>query len=188
MEGLHLLRERIDRATALVMGPGLGREAESLTLAGDVAKLSSVPLVIDADALQPDIVRAGTVPRILTPHAGEFARIAGRSDLAAFCRQTNSVVTLKGPVTRICGSASGSVYHNFFGGPVLARGGSGDILAGLVSGLLAQTPAEPLLAACRGAIWHGLAADALARARGQTAVQTTQLLEFLPVVLREAVA
>jgi ADP-dependent NAD(P)H-hydrate dehydratase / NAD(P)H-hydrate epimerase len=79
------------------------------------------------------------------------------------------------------------VYHSFFGGPVLARGGSGDLLAGLIGGLLAQTPAEPLLAACRGVVWHGLAADALARAHGQTAVMTTQLLDFLPAALRESV-
>ncbi len=68
---------------------------------------------------------------------------------------------------------------------MLARGGSGDLLAGLTGGLLAQTPAEPLLAAARGVAWHGLAADALARAHGQVAVQTTQLLDFLPVALRE---
>ena len=94
---------------------------------------------------------------------------------------------LKGSPTRIAG-AGGVVYHSFFGGPVLARGGSGDLLAGLVGGLLAQTPNDPLLAAARGVVWHGRAADALARARGQVAVQTTQLLDFLPTVLRESAA
>jgi NAD(P)H-hydrate epimerase len=62
---------------------------------------------------------------------------------------------------------------------VLARGGSGDILAGLIGGLLAQKPDDPLLAACRGVVWHGLAADLLARTHGQVAVETTQLLEQL---------
>jgi NAD(P)H-hydrate epimerase len=80
------------------------------------------------------------------------------------------------------------VYHSFFGGPVLARGGSGDLLAGLIGGLLAQTPAEPLAAAARGVVWHGLAADALARTHGQVAVHTTQLLDFLPVTLQGMVA
>jgi NAD(P)H-hydrate epimerase len=69
---------------------------------------------------------------------------------------------------------------------VLARGGSGDLLAGLIGGLLAQTPGAPLLAAARGVVWHGSAADALARAHGQTAVQVTQLLDFLGPVLRES--
>ncbi len=67
---------------------------------------------------------------------------------------------------------------------MLARGGSGDLLAGLIGGLLAQLPVDPLLAAARGVVWHGLAADALARAHGQVAVNTTQLLDFLPVALR----
>ena len=60
------------------------------------------------------------------------------------------------------------------------------LLAGLVGGLLAQAPDDPLLAACRGVVWHGLAADLLARDRGQVAVQVTQLLDYLPAVLREA--
>jgi NAD(P)H-hydrate epimerase len=68
----------------------------------------------------------------------------------------------------------------------LARGGSGDLLAGLTGGLLAQAPADQLAAACRGVAWHGLAADLLARDRGQVAVQVTQLLDYLPAALREA--
>jgi NAD(P)H-hydrate epimerase len=71
---------------------------------------------------------------------------------------------------------------------VLSRGGSGDLLSGLVGGLLAQTPADPLTAACRGAVWHGMAADQLARAHGQTAVHTLQLLDFLAPALRESAA
>jgi NAD(P)H-hydrate epimerase len=62
---------------------------------------------------------------------------------------------------------------------VLARGGSGDVLAGLTGGLLAQKPDDPLLAACRGVVWHGRAADLLARSHGQVAVETSQLLEQL---------
>jgi NAD(P)H-hydrate epimerase len=94
-----------------------------------------------------------------------------------------AVTIQKGPMTTV--QAGAARYHSFFGGPVLARGGSGDILAGLTGGLLAQTPTDPLLAACRGAVWHGLAADALARAHGQVSVQTTQLLDFLSAVLRK---
>ncbi len=197
LEGEHLLREKIARATALVVGPGLGRDPETLALAKSNVASSLVPLVIDADALQPDIVSAGNAPRVLTPHAGELARISG-------AEIPNATFVLKGPVTRIGGSAvlqpaltaskrglkhratSECVYHSFFGGPVLARGGSGDLLAGLIGGLLAQTPADPQLAAVRGVVWHGLAADALARAHGQTAVQITQLLEFLSPALRSA--
>ncbi len=178
LEGEHLLRTRLGRATALVLGPGLGRERETLALAASIAGASGVPLVIDADALQKEIVNAGAAPRILTPHAGELERIGGHSVV-----RTGVTLVAKGAVTRIMDGAV--TYHSFFGGPVLARGGSGDVLAGLIGGLLAQTPAEPLLAAARGVVWHGLAADALARAHGQVAVTVTQLLDHLPAVLRE---
>jgi NAD(P)H-hydrate epimerase len=69
---------------------------------------------------------------------------------------------------------------------VLSRGGSGDLLAGLIGGLLAQTPTDPVFAAARGVMWHGLAADLLARERGQVAVRVTDLLDFLPAALRLA--
>jgi ADP-dependent NAD(P)H-hydrate dehydratase / NAD(P)H-hydrate epimerase len=176
LEGQHLLTTRIGRAAALVIGPGLGREAETQALVRDVVATARVPLVIDADALQPEIVRAGSAPRVLTPHAGEFARIAEVTSERA-------VLVRKGPVTHV--SFGAEVYHSFFGGPVLARGGSGDILAGLIGGLLAQTPGDPLLAAARGVVWHGMAADTLARAHGQTALVTTQVLDFLGEALRD---
>ena len=171
------------RATALVIGPGLGREPETLSLAMGVAKASTVPLVIDADALQADIVRTGTAPRILTPHAGELERISEGAELRGLCAAVRGAVIAKGPVTRV--SAGGAVYYCLAGGPVLSRGGSGDLLAGLAGGLLAQAPDHPLAAACRAAMWHGMAADRLARAHGQAAVRTLQLLDFLAPALRE---
>jgi NAD(P)H-hydrate epimerase len=94
-----------------------------------------------------------------------------------------AVLVEKGPVTRIV--AEGKVFHAPCGGPVLARGGSGDLLAGLIGGILAQDPPEPRWAAACGVLWHGRAADGLARARGQTAVSVSQLLDFLPDALRE---
>lgn len=186
LEGRQQLAAKLDRATALVIGPGLGREPETLALVADLAKVGRVPCVLDADALQPDLVALGRAPRVLTPHAGEFARIAQGADLRAFAKKAGATVVLKGSPTRVAG-ADGVVYHSFFGGPVLARGGSGDLLAGLIGGQLAQCPEDPLLAAARGVVWHGLAADALARAHGQVAVQTTQLLDFLAPALRAAV-
>jgi ADP-dependent NAD(P)H-hydrate dehydratase / NAD(P)H-hydrate epimerase len=173
-----------ERASALVIGPGLGRDPQALSLAMEVVKASAVPLVVDADALQPDIVRAGAAPRILTPHAGEFSRIALEAGLRELCAALPGVVIQKGPVTRVCGG--GAVYLSLFGGPVLARGGSGDILSGLVGGLLAQAPDDPLAAACRGAVWHGMAADRLARSHGQAPVHVLQLLDFLGAALRDS--
>lgn len=175
LEGEYLLREKLARADALLVGPGLGREAETLALVRGIVGVTTLPVVIDADALQPDIVAAGVAPRVLTPHAGERARIE-KAALPA-----GAVTVAKGPVTRVL--ADGAAYHSFFGGPVLARGGSGDLLAGMIGALLAQTPGDAAGAAARGVVWHGLAADALARARGQVAVTTTELLDYLAPVL-----
>jgi len=204
LAGLPLLQTRLDRATAVAIGSGLGTEGETLALVAEILKLAGLPVVLDADALRPEILAAAPRGRtVCLPHAGEFKRLAGDREattdtLRAVARESGATVVLKGPVTRIAGGAtlqsaleeagpkarSTTVYHSFFGGPVLARGGSGDLLAGLVGGLLAQAPAEPLAAVCRGVVWHGLAADLLARKRGQVAVQTTQVLDHLSAALR----
>lgn len=182
LEGLHLLRERASRGTALVIGPGLAREPETMALARDILSALDLPAVIDADALQTEIVASGQQPRVITPHAGEFKRLANDGEITAYAQEIGATVVLKGSPTQI--SAGQGVYLSLAGGPVLARGGSGDILAGMIAGLLAQQPDDVLGAACRGTLWHGLAADALARARGAVAVHTTELLAFLPDVLR----
>lgn len=172
LEGEHLLRAKLPRADALVIGPGLGREPETLALVRSIVASSPVPLVLDADALVPEVVAAARQPFILTPHAGELARIGGSSAVPA-----HGVLVAKGPATRIL--HGGITYETCCGGPVLARGGSGDLLAGLIGGLLAQAPRDALGAACRGVLWQGAAADRLARARGQHAVRISELLEYL---------
>ncbi len=122
-----------------------------------------------------------------------------------FCATTGTTVALKGPVTRVCsGDTSAAkpglppatepaVYHSLWGGPILSRGGSGDILAGLVAGQLALISAAAekggcpagLIAAARGVVWHGLAADALARQSGQTSAAVTEMIPLLSEVLRD---
>jgi NAD(P)H-hydrate epimerase len=182
LEGQRLLQERAAPA-AFVIGPGLGREPETLALVTDIVKNAPAPLVIDADALQPEVVRAGKAPRILTPHIGELRRILAGDDFYETDAGRDAVVVVKGRITGVVQGGKTGCYSPF-GGPVLARGGSGDLLAGLIGGLLAQTPHELPLAACRGVVWHGLAADLLARTHGQVAVHTTQLLDFLAPALR----
>jgi NAD(P)H-hydrate epimerase len=124
---------------------------------------------------------------VLTPHAGEFARISAGdatddAALRATAAKLHATITLKGAPTRV--SDGGAVYFNPFGGPVLARGGSGDVLAGLVAGQLAQGIGA-LEAAARGVVWHGRAADRLARANGQTSARVTELMPHLSAVLQE---
>lgn len=184
LEGTYLWRDKIDRITAWVVGPGMGRAEESLHCVKALLGSVKVPVVMDADALQPNLVRVGTVPRILTPHAGEWGRISQQESVESFSAETNAVVIAKGPLTGVV--AAWQRYYSFFGGPVLARGGSGDLLAGLIGGLLAAGPEDPLLAATRGVVWHGMAADLLAQRQGHTAVATTDLLQYLSPALRSA--
>jgi len=218
LEGEHLLRERLARAgekRALVIGPGIGRERETQVLVGEVLKAHSgpsLPVLLDADALQPEFLKNARGPLVLTPHAREFTRLSGMepSDeaLRDFARRAGAVVVLKGPVTRICdgrvgndsrSSLSGNdeggrggeaafflpVYHSLFGGPVLARGGTGDLLAGMIGTQLAREPDAVLQATCRAVAWHGLAAEVLEREQGAEAVRTTDLLSTLTPALRQ---
>jgi len=183
LEALHLVRERAERAKAFVIGPGMGREPETLAFIKEVLKTVDLPAVIDADALQPDIVTKGSKPRIVTPHAGEFKRLAGENKSAEdYARQTGVVTVLKGVPTRITDGTTS--YLSMAGSPVLARGGSGDMLSGMTGTLLAQDPENPLGAAATAAFWHGTAAEAWARTSGETAVRSTQLLDFLSKVIR----
>jgi NAD(P)H-hydrate epimerase len=169
--------------------------------------------VLDGDALQSEIVTAhyagSRSEKVLTPHAGEFARIAGSSAtddaaLRAIAVRLSATVVLKGAPTRIGGSAvlqpaPGSddsergpkhratfdpVYYSPFGGPVLSRGGSGDVLAGLIAGQLAQGVGA-LEAAARGVVWHSRAADRLACTAGEVSTRVTELIPHLAAVLRE---
>ncbi|MEO6994636.1 MAG: NAD(P)H-hydrate dehydratase, partial [Lacunisphaera sp.] len=136
------------------------------------------PILVDADALRPEVIKElKKKPFVCTPHAGEFKRIAPVLFSGKKFVMSHGVLVLKGPLTHITDGKT--TYYSLFGGPVLARGGSGDMLAGLIGGLLAQSPNDPLLAACRGVVWHGLAADLLARTHGQVAVENSQLLEQL---------
>jgi len=188
LEGRGAVVARAARCTGLLIGPGLGRERESLALAAELLRSVDVPAVLDADALQPDLAAArapeSTAPRVLTPHAGELARLAGAegADAGELARRLGCVLVAKGAPTRL--TDGGCLYMSPFGGPVLARGGSGDVLAGLIAGQLAQG-VEPLEAAARGVVWHGLAADRLARATGQHSARVTDLCGHLAPLLQE---
>lgn len=181
---VDLIKERLARANALLIGPGMSAEPEVLRTMETIVRITNIPLVLDADALRPEVLAAtGRSSVICTPHAGEYQRLGGKGGLHSSSSHGHLIVVLKGPLTRVVGvsdlAETGPTYYSPFGGPVLARGGSGDMLAGLIGGLLAQEPVNPLLAACRGVVWHGRAADLLARKRGQVAVEISEILEQL---------
>lgn len=195
LSGLDLLWSRLDRASALVCGPGMGRSAEVDELVGQLVDRVSAPMLLDADALESQVLRRIAAraeswgPVVLTPHMGEYMRLAGlveadfTSDgLRDFSAQGRVITVLKCAHTRICDGSS--VLYNINGGPVLSRGGSGDLLAGLIGGQLAQSTNSYLPAVARAVVLHGSAAELLAREKGQSLVVAPELLDYLPQVLR----
>ena len=196
LENLTALRPHLERATALLIGPGIGRERETQALVQGMLSLATCPAVLDADALQPAVLDTlgfrENRPVVVTPHLGEFARLRDHStatpvenaELIDFAMERNVIAVLKGPISRL--TDGHSVWHSLFGGPVLARGGSGDILAGLVAGRLATGGEdETLVRVAQGLVWHGLAADRLARHQGSTSAVATDLLAHLAPALVE---
>jgi NAD(P)H-hydrate epimerase len=179
LEGEHLWRERASRATALLCGSGMGGGAETLALIKSVAAGAECPLVLDADALRAETLPGAArwkAPLVLLPHAGEFARIAADGEgLRETCARRNALIALKGAPTRVADAAREIVVCA--GGPILARGGSGDLLAGITGALFARKlHDDPLRTLAAAVAWHGAAADETARLRGTEAVSATDIL------------
>jgi ADP-dependent NAD(P)H-hydrate dehydratase / NAD(P)H-hydrate epimerase len=172
-----------------LLGSGLG--TSGLGLARAVARAIRGVAVLDADALRPAVVRAAgkAGARVLLPHAGELLRLGAKAatpaEAARLARRYRALVVLKGPLT--CVTDGARTVHLPHGGPILARGGSGDLLAGMVAAVVAARAALGLDlpgAVVVAATWHGAAADAVAASKGETPVRTTQLLDGLLPALR----
>lgn len=199
LAALPVLLELAARASAVVVGPGLGQSAEIASVVDSLVAQVTAPVVLDADALnvlgpQPKTLRQRQAPFILTPHPGEFARLAGLETQAvqarrqehavAFARQFGGVLVLKGAGTIVTDGVK--VYTNTTGNPGMASGGTGDVLAGLLGALLAQRMA-PFDAAVLGVYLHGLAGDFARDVQGETSLIATDLLEFLPAAFCDGV-
>lgn len=192
--------ERAGRSDALAIGPGLGQGEELPRLLAQVVRETPVPTVIDADGLnalvgQTHILSTTGAPIILTPHPGELARLcestvaevqAHRLPLAQeLAREWGVVLVLKGART-VVATPEGASYINSTGSPALATGGSGDVLTGIIVGLLAQglTTKE---AAVAGTFVHGLTADVAARhVGGGRGIVADDLIRSLPAALAAA--
>jgi NAD(P)H-hydrate epimerase len=163
----------------LGLGPGIGCSEETQALVVSLAKRLELPLVVDADALvpfarEPDWLRERQSPTVLTPHPGEAARLLGveisevNRDRPAAARELatrfGSVVALKGAASVIA-APDGRIAINPTGGPALATGGTGDVLLGMVTGLLAQG-LDAFEATALAVFVHGAAADRLAQRAG----------------------
>ena len=184
LEGLGKVRQFLDRADALVAGPGIGPEQESHSLVREVCNHFSKPVLLDADALRPEIIDSlkNQNQAVLTPHAGELDRIRGEKDSFQYAAAFPGVILRKGPHPQVI--SAGSTLHLFSGSSLLARGGSGDLLSGIIGSLMARGGRSLPDCTALGALWHGRAAEALARQHGQEAVTTSQILEYLSFALR----
>jgi NAD(P)H-hydrate epimerase len=180
------------RTRAVVLGPGLGRDAETGEFVRSFLTSVESATVVDADALwhlagHGDDLRSAEGTLVLTPHPGEAGRMLGlpASDPAPKDRRravkelaalTGSVVALKGHRTLVCDGRR--LYENRTGNPGMATGGTGDVLAGVVGALLAQG-LDAFDAAVLGVWAHGKAGDLAAKARGQVALIASDLLDHL---------
>ena len=187
--------------SVLAIGPGLGQSDDTAQFCVGLLEATTMPTVIDADALnilakQPDVLtrlaRNGRTV-VLTPHPGEMARLAGvttsevqsrRLEVAqSFSRKHNVTVVLKGARTLIA-HPSGRVAVNTTGNPGMAKGGSGDLLTGMVAGLLAQFKDDPERAVEAAVFLHGLAADFAVREQNEHTLLATDSLPHLSRAFR----
>ncbi len=189
---LPKIQSLAEKMKPVAMGPGLGTEKETQTLVRKLFAELPVPVVADADALN---ALAGTEwsgggrVRVVTPHPGEMARLCNKSvaevqaDRIAVARklatERQTTVVLKGQRTLIA-FPDGRVWINPTGSPAMATGGTGDILTGMVSGMLAQYPQEPDFAVAAAVYLHGLAGEIGAKHLGEQALIATDLLRYLP--------
>ncbi len=183
---------RLPQMDAVLVGPGLGQSEGTLAVVRAVLEKAECPVVVDADGINVlsahrDLLRGRKSPTILTPHDGEFARLGGvigedrMSAAAALAEELGCVVLLKGHETCITDGTDG--FLNPTGNPGMAVGGSGDVLAGVITALLgAGLP--PLEAAACGAWLHGAAGDRCAAELGQYGMLPTDMLSALPRLMK----
>ena len=181
---------------AALVGPGLGRGRRAERAVHRLLRGLNVPVVLDADGLNAiadhlDLLDRRTKPTILTPHEGEFARLCGcklpiddrEKAAGGFAKAHNCVLVLKGHRT-VTAAPDGRVWVNTTGNPGMAKGGSGDVLAGVILALLGQGFSPEQSAAM--AVWlHGRAGDLCAAELGEYAMTPTDLLDALPRAIKE---
>ena len=186
------IMELLPKMDAVLIGPGLGQSMGTLSVLKTVLREFNGPVVVDADGINllarhKHLMRGRTAPTVLTPHDGEFIRLAGQlsadrlSSAAELAREVGAIVVLKGHETLITDGES--AYRNHTGNPGMAVGGSGDVLAGIIAGLLGQGigPME----ASAAAVWlHGAAGDVCAREMGQYGMLPSDMLEVLPRLMK----
>jgi hydroxyethylthiazole kinase-like uncharacterized protein yjeF len=194
--------------TVLAIGPGISRNPETSEFVRTIVRYASVPIVLDADGLnafegkakdlnrrarEGDAKDAEKTTLVLTPHPGEMARLAGLSISAVqrdrvniarnFAQEHEVILVLKGDRTIVV-NANGEAWVNTTGNPGMATGGTGDILTGIVAGMLAQNPEREFEAVLAAVYLHGLAGDIARDHVGEHSLVATDLVKTLPEAFR----
>ena len=184
----------LEKASACAIGPGLRTGDETAAVVAEVIKHAKCPLILDADALticgeQRGLLSACASSLVLTPHEGEFRRIGGSTSngrlhgaLAFAAAHPEAILVLKGYGTLICQSSKAIV--NPTGSPAIAKGGSGDVLCGILCALLAQG-FDPFFAAGCAAYLHGRAGDLASEKLGEYSVTPSDIIAALPDAFKE---
>ena len=192
--GIYAILSALEKASACVIGPGLRINDDTSAVVAEVARQAKCPLVLDADALticgeHPEILSSCSVPLVLTPHEGEFRRIGGSTAsgrlpgaLAFTAAHPGATLLLKGYGTLICSGDRAVV--NPTGSPAIAKGGSGDVLCGILCALLAQG-FDPFFSAGCAAWLHGRAGDLAAEELGEYSVTPSDIISRLPAAFKE---
>ena len=198
-DGLDTVLERAERSDALVLGPGLGRADGAFELARALARRVRLPLLLDADGLNAHAGRLAALaerprPTVLTPHAGELARLLESDSGAVGARRLQSarraasearaIVVLKGDDTLVA-APDGRVAVNSGGASALATAGTGDVLSGVIGAYLAKGM-DPFHAACAAVFVHAQAGRLTAQRIGAEGVIARDVIEALPAALRES--
>jgi hydroxyethylthiazole kinase-like uncharacterized protein yjeF len=204
---LRALESELDsllEGRTLAIGPGISRNSETAEVVRAIVRRKNEDkeqaMVVDADGLNAFEGASGMLQGqgrtvVITPHPGEMARLTGfsiaeiqshRVDVARnFAREHELIVVLKGHRTLIA-APDGTVWVNSTGNPGMATGGTGDILTGIVAGLMAQHPQHALEAAALAVYLHGLAGDLASESLGETSLVATDLVRFLPQAFAQA--
>ena len=197
LQALPDIASTIDAMDAAAAGPGLSQHAQTKDLVRQLLPKVVKPFVLDADGLNAvaedvSVLRRLPLPIILTPHSGEMARLvrlsseevqSDRERIASeFAKKHRVIVVLKGHRT-VVGSFDGSVYVNDTGNPGMATGGAGDVLTGVIVGLLGQR-LQPWDAARLGVYLHGLAGDLAAAERGEIGLIASDVADKIPQAIR----
>lgn len=184
--------------TVLAIGPGISRHAETAEFVRTVVQKYSMAIVLDADGLNAfegvaEKMNGKGRALVITPHPGEMARLTGlsvpqvqrdRIGIArSFAREHQLIVVLKGHRTLIA-QTDGEVWVNTTGNPGMATGGTGDILTGMVAGMMAQHPSQILEAVASAVYLHGLAGDVACESLGEQSLVATDLIKALPEAFR----